>query len=118
MRPHYKVAGAATLVLFAIYRQSSTPAAAGVNPLASLVRDEVDARPLEGRVREVLSAGSYTYLSLETTDGPRWTVTMGRGQGVGTKVRVRSFGHSQNFHSKRLQRTFPDLVFGIVSRID
>ena len=94
-----------------------TPAQA--NPLASLVRSALDEPPLFGRVEERISAGSYTYLALRTErEGLRWTVTRGRGEPEGTAVQVRSLGFSPRFYSKRLQRAFPNLVFGIVDSID
>lgn len=89
------------------------------NPLAQLVRDVIDDRPIEGRIEQRLDAGSYTYLALRTSaEEPLWAVTMGRGAPPGTRVRVRSMGHSENFYSRRLDRTFSVLVFGIVSRLD
>jgi hypothetical protein len=91
---------------------------AQTNPLAALVRSALDEPPLFGRVEERISAGSYTYLGLRTERGLRWTVTMGRGEPKGTEVRVRSLGFSPSFYSKRLQRAFPNLVFGIVDSID
>ena len=91
----------------------------GHNPLAQLVRDVVDERPIEGRVEQRLAAGGYTYLALRTrAEEPLWAVTMGSGAPPGTRVRVRSMGHSENFYSRRLDRTFSLLVFGIVSRLD
>lgn len=89
------------------------------NPLGQLVRDVIDDRPIEGRVEQRLDAGGYTYLALRTTDDePVWAVTMGNGAPPGTRVKVRSMGHSENFYSRRLDRTFSLLVFGIVSRLD
>jgi hypothetical protein len=45
-------------------------------------------------------------------------VTLGSGAPAGARVAVRSLGRRTDFYSRRLQRTFPELVFGIVSRID
>jgi hypothetical protein len=111
-----------TLAFLIASAHAAAPAAAPVgeqNPLASLVRSAPDAGPLVGVVEERISAGSYAYLALRTPAGARrWTVTMGRGQPAGARVRVRSLGHSERFYSKRLARTFPDLVFGVVSPLD
>ncbi len=41
---------------------------------------------------------------------------MGAGAPVGARVDVRSFGRQTSFVSRRLHRTFPELVFGLVSR--
>jgi hypothetical protein len=71
------------------------------------------------RVEQRLEAGSYSYLALRADDGAlRWAVTMGGAVPVGALVSVRSMGHQHQFHSRRLGRTFPDLMFGIVSRVD
>lgn len=89
------------------------------NPLTNIVRDATDARPREARVESQLDAGSYTYVELRGDDAAHyWAVTLGRAPPTGSRVRVRSFGHRRDFYSARLQRTFPELVFGIVSRID
>lgn len=89
------------------------------NPLTQIVRDATDAKPREGRIESQLVAGSYTYVELRGDDSAHyWAVTLGRAPPLGSRVRVRSFGHRRDFYSPRLQRTFPELVFGIVSRID
>lgn len=89
------------------------------NPLTNIVRDATDAQPREARVESQLDAGSYTYVELRGDDSAHyWAVTLGRAPPPGSRVRVRSFGHRRDFYSARLQRTFPELVFGIVSRID
>lgn len=75
---------------------------------------ETDRSELNGRVVERLSAGSYTYLSVKTVDGPLWVVTLGDGEAVGTAVTVKSFGIRREFRSRRLERTFDELRFGIV----
>jgi hypothetical protein len=87
------------------------------NPLLSLTPPS-EARPTEGRVVQRLPAGSYTYLALKLAQGdePRWVVTMGQGQPLNTRVKVRSFGTQRDFYSNRLQRSFRELSFGIVSK--
>jgi hypothetical protein len=72
---------------------------------------------LAGTVEERLPAGSYTYLRVRQDDGAgAWTVTLGPGAKVGDRVLVKSFGRQTDFVSGRLHRTFPELVFGVVSR--
>ena len=89
------------------------------NPLLHIVREAADAEPREARVESKLEAGSYTYVELRGDDASRyWAVTLGRAPPPGSRVRVRSFGRRSDFYSARLQRTFPELVFGTVSRID
>ena len=75
---------------------------------------EIDHRELEGTVAERLPAGHYTYLSVHTEGGPQWVVTLGEGEAVGTEVTVKSFGLRRAFRSRRLDRTFDELRFGVV----
>jgi hypothetical protein len=97
-------------------RSASAPSG---NPLATLQRDADDAAPSLGSVEQRLAAGSYTYLALRLDNGElRWLVTLGKAQPVGTHVRIRSFGHRDDFYSRRLRRTFAVLAFGFVSRLD
>jgi len=86
------------------------------NPLKSVDRPQADDERIRGRVDEVARAGSYTYLRVmcERDAGPRWVVTLGRGAEVGDHVAVHNMGTKTNFRSKRLNRTFDELVFGIV----
>jgi hypothetical protein len=97
-------------------RRSRGSGSAG-SPLAGLSRAPSDLAPFGGTVEERLPAGGYTYLRVRRDDGGgAWTVTMGPGAGVGDRVVVKSFGRQTDFVSRRLRRTFPDLVFGVVSR--
>jgi hypothetical protein len=93
--------------------------AAAANPLAELSRSALDNAPITGRVEERLSAGSYTYLSVRTgANTSVWVVTLGGGSPPGAPVKVRSMGRRADFYSSRLKRTFPELIFGIISRPD
>ena len=88
------------------------------SPLGDLSRSLGDLAPVVGVVEERLAAGSYTYLAVRPDGGsPMWAVTLGSGQPVGARVSVRSFGRRTEFASRRLQRTFPVLVFGVVSPV-
>jgi hypothetical protein len=71
-------------------------------------------RHFQGRVRERMPAGSYTYLSVDTDAGPRWVVTLGEGVAPGTDVEVTSLGTRDRFWSRRLRRSFDRLFFAIV----
>lgn len=120
---HCVVAGVCVLACLAVYLMATrgSPPARGHNPLSELSRtaSDADARHCQGRVESQLVAGSYTYVELRGDDAAHcWAVTMGRAPPTGSRVQVRSFGHRRDFYSARLQRTFPELVFGIVSRID
>ncbi|WP_437730403.1 hypothetical protein [Sorangium sp. So ce1335] len=87
------------------------------SPLGDLSNTIADLAPVIGVVEERLPAGSYTYLAVRPDGGsPVWAVTLGGGQPVGARVSIRSFGRRTDFASRRLKRTFPVLVFGVVSR--
>jgi hypothetical protein len=84
------------------------------SPLADIA-PVVDAdREFEGIVRERLPAGSYLYLAVEHDDRLRWIATTGSDAELGTRVRVQSMGVRHDFHSRRLDRSFDELVFGVV----
>jgi hypothetical protein len=111
------------MVAFGGRTEHAFQAAAAVraqNPLTSLVREAADVSPLIGRVEERIRAGSYAYLAVRDEAGTatHWAVTLGQGAPPGTRVRVRSFGRRKEFYSPRLKRTFPELVFGMVSQLD
>ncbi|WP_437677763.1 hypothetical protein [Sorangium sp. So ce131] len=100
---------------------SSAAGSAGpsaTNPLGQLSRSPADRTPIAGRVEERLAAGSYTYVAVRTDVDLVWAVTIGDAPPPGTRVKVRSMGRRTSFHSRRLDRTFPALVFGLISRAD
>ncbi len=107
---------AACLVPLALHGAARAETSAGINPLGGLSRSAEDLAPVAGTVEERLPAGGYTYLAVREASGRLvWTVTVGRGASEGDRVVVRSFGRRASFFSRRLQRTFPELVFGLVS---
>lgn len=85
------------------------------NPLGGLVPPAPGQERLVGVVAEHLPAGGYTYLWVEPEQGPaRWVVTMRRDVGQGDRVSVDSLGSRQDFYSRRLDRRFAELTFGVV----
>lgn len=124
MKPLFGLAAFAALFVVLAWlldKPSSAAAltrAADGNPLGQLSRAEIDRAPFTGVVEERLPAGSYTYLAVRTDATLVWTVTLGDAPPPGARVKVRSMGSRTGFHSRRLQRTFPTLVFGMVSRVD
>jgi hypothetical protein len=112
------LSAALCLIPLAVHGALHAQAAAPGNPLGGLSRTAEDLAPLEGLVEELLPAGGYTYLAVRGASGRRsWVVTMGRGASEGDRVAVRSFGRRASFFSRRLQRTFPELVFGLVTKL-
>lgn len=98
--------------------ESKTPRPAaptsGVNPLMGLEDAGDGHEEFAGVVAESLAAGGYTYLRVTTVAGDRWVATMGKGACIGCRVRVKNMGTRRDFHSKRLDRRFETLAFGIV----
>jgi hypothetical protein len=85
------------------------------NPFTEVEPPRDGDKLLRGEIVEILRAGTYTYASVACDDGTtRWVVTMRRGLSVGHRVDVTNMGVRRDFHSKRLDRTFDELVFGVV----
>jgi hypothetical protein len=85
------------------------------NPLGDLEKPAQGDERFAGRIADIERAGSYTYASIVDDRGnARWVVTMRRGLAVGDQVEVKNMGLQRAFRSKRLDRTFDDLVFGVV----
>jgi hypothetical protein len=85
------------------------------NPLVGITPDD---REFDGIVRERLPAGTYVYLAVEHDQRLRWVATTGSTAEPGTPVHVQSMGMRHDFHSRRLSRTFDELVFGVVSTVN
>jgi hypothetical protein len=87
------------------------------NPLLAAERPGPTERAFGGQVTERLEAGGYSYLAVDRGSGSwTWVATMGRGAEVGTRVRVEGFAAQDSFHSRRLDRRFERIVFGVVER--
>ena len=75
----------------------------------------VGATPVEASgtatVAEVLPAGSYTYLRFAESEAGVWHVISSDAPAVGDQVTYRAFAELTDFHSTRLNRDFPRLVF-------
>lgn len=67
-----------------------------------------------GVVEQTLEAGPYSYLAVRSRDELRWVVIMGEPRALGTSVAIRDMGVRQNFYSRRLDRTFDELAFGVI----
>jgi hypothetical protein len=107
--PEARPPAAAGSVSSAAERESSG------NPLGKLAPPAPGQEQLVGVVAEHLPAGGYTYLWVEPEHGePRWVVTMRRDVDAGDRVRVDSLGSRHDFYSRRLDRRFAELVFGVV----
>ena len=92
----------------------ATERAATTIPLGELRPPAPGEAELVGVVEERLAAGSYTYLAVRVGETQHWVATMGPGREPGERVKVRSMGTRTDFFSRRLDRTFSELVFGVV----
>jgi hypothetical protein len=87
------------------------------NPLTGAAEPTAGERSFAGQVVERLDAGGYTYVAVDRGEGrSTWVATMGRGAEVGARVRVEGFAVKEEFHSRRLDRRFDRIVFGVVER--
>lgn len=100
--------------------RSAKGIARGASPLDKLTAPSLAEQTFDGEVREVLPAGPYVYVAVARADGSdTWVSTLKRATPTaGARVRVKSFGSREDFHSKRLGRTFDRLSFGVVYPID
>lgn len=84
-------------------------------PPTDLIPPEPGDERLVGTVVEHLPTGGYHYMRIAPEQGDsRWVVTMGGEYREGARVEVSSFGARQHFYSRRLDRHFAELVFGMV----
>jgi len=68
---------------------------------------------LQGQVQEVIDGGSYTYLRIRTKDsGDVWAATLPTKLQKGASVVIADAMLMTDFHSKALNRTFDEIVFG------
>ena len=72
--------------------------------------------PVKGTVLETMDAGGYTYVNVATDDGEKWIAVNQTSLAVGEEITYLDGMVMQNFFSKSLDRTFPQIVFsgGIV----
>ncbi|MBW2505526.1 MAG: DNA-binding protein [Deltaproteobacteria bacterium] len=76
------------------------------------------AAPVKGKVLEAMDASGYTYLNVETDAGTKWIAVNQTPVEVGEEVTFMDGMVMQNFFSKSLDRTFPEIVFsgGLVGK--
>jgi hypothetical protein len=65
----------------------------------------------QGQVKFVQQAGGYTYAEVVTQTGPVWIAANRSAIEVGEKVAWRDGAVMRNFHSKALDRSFPEIIF-------
>jgi len=76
------------------------------------------AAPVSGKILETMDAAGYTYLNVQTAAGDKWVAVNQTKVEVGEQVAFRDGMVMQNFVSKTLDRTFPEITFspGLVGK--
>jgi hypothetical protein len=100
-------------------QESATPQTAQQQPEAGLAAPPA-AAPVKGKVLEAMDASGYTYLNVETDAGTKWIAVNQTPVEVGEEITFMDGMVMQNFFSKSLDRTFPEIVFssGLVGKGD
>lgn len=65
----------------------------------------------QGQIKFVQQAGGYTYAEVATDQGPVWIAANRSAVEVGQQVSWRDGAIMRNFHSKALDRSFPEIIF-------
>jgi len=89
--------------------QASSPQTAQQQPDLGIAT--APATPVTGKVLETMDASGYTYLNVETDAGTKWVAVNQTTVEVGEDVTFMDGMVMQNFFSKSLDRTFPEIVF-------
>jgi len=66
---------------------------------------------ITGKVLEYVTAGGYTYINVATDSGEKWIAVNQVAIEVGEEVTYMDGMVMQNFFSKSLDRTFPEILF-------
>jgi hypothetical protein len=74
--------------------------------------------PVTGKVLESMDAAGYTYINVETATGEKWIAVNLSAVEVGEEISFMDGMVMQNFFSKSLDRTFPEIIFssGLVGK--
>jgi hypothetical protein len=72
---------------------------------------ETGGTPITGTVLETMSGAGYTYVQLDTADGPLWAALPESTVTVGESLALQPGLVMNDFHSKTFDRTFAAIVF-------
>lgn len=67
--------------------------------------------PNQGKALEIIQAGEYTYINLEKEEGSEWIAVATLNASEGDIIKYSKGSLMRNFHSKSLDRTFPEILF-------
>ncbi len=101
------------LALFAIGAADLAVAQADTNPASVQTAQPTS---LVGKVVEQIPAPPYVYLRLQTSSGEVWAAVSQAPIGEGSTVAVSQSMLLRNFKSKTLDRTFPEIYFGMLQQ--
>src|SRR5210317_2087864 len=87
--------------------QASTPQPAQQQAVPVAATPEL----VTGKVLEAMDAAGYTYINVETETGEKWVAVSQSAVEVGKEVTFIDGMVMQNFFSKSLDRTFPEIIF-------
>lgn len=107
---HVLAALALVLPTAALAQQGGEPMWQRVSPGATAPAAPA-ASPNGGRILETQNAGGYTYLRVDNGGREQWVAVPAGEYPVGANVQWAPGATMQNFHSKSLNRTFPQIVF-------
>jgi len=98
--------------------EASTPQPTQQQPAEIAAAAAPAGTPVTGKVLETMDAAGYTYMNVETAAGTKWVAVNQTPVAVGEEVTFMDGMVMQNFTSKSLDRTFPEIVFsgGLVGK--
>lgn len=85
--------------------------AAAAAPAAAQPAAEAAQGALAGTVVETFDSGGYTYIQLDTGTQKIWAAVGQTKVTVGDKISLQNGPVMRDFHSKSLDRTFPEIIF-------
>ena len=72
-------------------------------------------KSIKGTIKQVIGAGKYVYLELDTSGGVVWAAVPKANVDKGQEVTVQQAALMQNFKSKTLKREFAEVWFGLLA---
>lgn len=93
-------------------KDSAMPAQATAEAsVAATLQPETAQDALTGTVVETFDSGGYTYIQLDTGSDKVWAAIGQAKVAVGDKISLLNGPVMRDFHSKSLDRTFPEIIF-------
>lgn len=110
-----------TILFASSVRLAGAPAPTAPAPTAPAPSAPAPSAPApgarRGTVRETMNSGGYTYLRVEAEGASTWVAVPVTTVAVGDEVEVQPGNEMPNFHSRTLDRTFPQLTFSSGVRV-